>query len=298
MPEREADMRAEAEVRSGDAHGEGVFWSQEHQLLYWTDIDGERVWTYSPERREPKPWPTPGKVCCFSTRKGRPWWEVIAAFADGFAFLNLTTGERRDIAAIDADRPGLRLNDGRTDRQGRFIAGGMNAGTGAPTASVWRLDPDLTVTRLFGDVAVANGTCFSPDGRTMWFADSGKGEIEAFDYDPATGEPTRRRPVAKCAAPGVPDGSCVDSEGYVWNAVWEGYRVARYAPDGRLERVIDVPVRKPSCCAFGGADLATLYITTSRQGESAEQLAAEPLAGSLFSVRPGVTGLADAAFAG
>lgn len=291
-------MQPEVAVHANDAHGEGVFWSPEHHRLYWTDILGERVWTYEPDRRDARAFATPGKVCCFATRKGRAWHEVVAAFADGFAFLDLLTGSRTDIAKVDAGLKGVRLNDGRTDRQGRFLAGGMNEDSSAPIASMWRLDPDLTVTRLFGDVACANGACFSPDGRTFWYADSGKGDIEAFDYDTETGVPSRRRSVAKTAAPGVPDGSCVDAEGFVWNAVWEGYRVVRYAPDGRIDRVVRVPVRKPTCCAFGGDDLGTLFITSSRLGESAESLAAEPLAGCLFAIRPGIVGFHDEAFAG
>ena len=171
--------------------------------------------------------------CAVSPRApGRPWNEVVAGFAEGFAFLDLESGVRREIARIEADTPGLRLNDGRTDRQGRFLAAGMNEASSAPLASMWRLDADLKVTRLFGGVHVGNGTCFSPDGRTLWHADSGKGDLEAFDYEPATGALSRRRVVARTESPGFPDGACVDAEGYVWNAIWEGYRVARYAPDG------------------------------------------------------------------
>ena len=291
-------MKAEVVVSSQAAHGEGVFWSVEHQLLYWTDAYGQLVWTYAPDRNEAKSFRTPGKVCCFATRAGRPWNEVVAGFSDGFAFLDLLTGAREDIAKIDPDIPGLRLNDGRTDRQGRFIAGGMDEMTFEPRASVWRLDGDRRIERLFGDVRVANGACFSPDGRVYYFADSPARAIEAFDYDVATGTPSRRRKIADSASPGAPDGSCVDAEGFIWNAVWEGYRVARYAPDGRLDRTIEVPVRKPSCCAFGGADLSTLYIITSRAGESPEDLAAHPASGDLFAVRPGVAGLADTPFAG
>ena len=154
----------------------------------------------------------------------------------------------------------------------------------ARISSVWRLDADLTVTRLFGEVGCANGTCFSPDGRTMWFADSATRRNRGFRI---RSRPRERRDgartVARTPPPGVPDGSCVDSEGFVWNAVWEGYRVERYAPDGRLDRVIEVPVRKPTCCAFGGKDLSTLFITTSRLGETPEDLAREPLAGALFA---------------
>jgi L-arabinonolactonase len=291
-------MRAQIAVECRDQHGEGVFWSRAHALLYWTDILGERVWTYSPTRKEAKSWATPGKVCCFATRKNQPWHSVVAGFADGFAFLDLLTGARETIAAVDASLPENRLNDGRTDRQGRLVAGGMNEGSGAPTASVWRLDPDLRVSLLFAEVACANGICFSPEGATMWFADSPKSAIEAFDYDGETGVASRRRAVAAVAAPGIPDGSCVDAQGFVWNAVWEGSRVVRYAPDGRVDRVVEVPVRKPTCCAFGGEDLATLYITSSRLGETETDLADHPMSGCLFAIRPGVSGLADAPFVG
>jgi L-arabinonolactonase len=165
-----------------------------------------------------------------------------------------------------------------------------------PIASVFRLDPDLSVHRLFEEVGCANGTCFSADGRTMWFADSAKAEIEAFDYDIATGTPSNRRRIARIS--GVPDGSCIDSEGYVWNVVWEGYRVDRYAPDGRLDRTVELPVKKVTCCAFGGNDLSTLFITTSRYAESEHDLAARPTAGGLYAVRPGIAGILDAPFAG
>ena len=291
-------MQGELLLDCRNMHGEGIFWSAHHGLVYWTDIHGEHVHTFDPVTAQMRRIAVPGRVCCFATREGRRWNEVVAAFSDGFALLDLVTGVRRDIAAFEPSKPTTRLNDGRTDRQGRFVAGGMDDAGLKPISSVWRLDSDLSLTQLFDGVGCANGACFSPDGRTYWFADSPTCAIEAFDYDIATGTPTNRRVVANTAAPGVPDGSCVDSEGYVWNAVWEGYRVDRYAPDGTLDRTIQIPVAKPTCCAFGGADLGTLYITTSRLGESEERLAREPAAGGLFAVRPGVTGLVDAPFAG
>jgi L-arabinonolactonase len=294
----EAQLQARLLLDCRNQHGEGVLWSAADALLMWTDIDGRRVCTYDPVTAEFHQYPTPGKVCCFAPRTGRPWSQIVAAFSDGFAFLDLLTGERRDIAAIEQDKPTTRMNDGRTDRQGRFIAGGMDEAARAPISSVWRLDPDLSVIQLFDGVACANGTCFAPDGRTLWFADSVKGEIERFDYDNATGSISSRRSIARTPAPGVPDGSCVDAEGFVWNAVWEGYRLQRYAPDGRLVATIDVPVKKPTCCAFGGPDLDTLFITSSRLGESESDLEREPSAGSLFSIKPGVRGFIDQPFAG
>jgi L-arabinonolactonase len=292
-------MRAELVLDCRNQHGEGVFWSAEHGLLYWTDIHGEQISTYAPHSGVSRSYPTPGRVCCFATRKGRPANEVVAAFADGFAFLDLATAKRTPIASFEPEKPTTRLNDGRTDPKGRFIAGGMDEKALEPISSVWRLDPDLTLTRLFDGVACANSTCFSPDGRSMYFADSPTREIVAFAYDPDKGTLGAKRTVAKLPPDsGVPDGSCVDGEGYIWNAVWEGYRVERRAPDGRLDRVIDVPVKKPTCCAFGGADLGTLYITSSRLAETDEALAREPVAGGLFKAMPGIRGIADPPFAG
>ena len=160
-----------------------------------------------------------------------------------------------------------------------------------------RSGPKLT--KLLDGVRCANSTCFSPDGRTMYFADSPEREISAFEYDPATGAVgVRRVLVSGATGKGVPDGSCVDADGFIWNAVWEGSRVERYAPDGRLDMIIEVPVAKPTCVAFGGVNLDTLFITTSRLGSRQEDLAREPGAGALFAVKPGVRGVEDAAFAG
>jgi L-arabinonolactonase len=289
-------VRADLVVDCRNTHGEGVLWSHEHGLLMWTDINGERIWTYDPATGSEYSYKTPGRVGCFAPRGGRPSHELIAAFADAFAFLDLSTGKREDIAPFEPDLPTTRLNDGRTDRAGRFIAGGMDEAALAPISAVWRVDPDLSVTRLFGGVSCANSACFSPDGKVMYFADSPTKTIVAYDYEPASGHLGDKRVLAK--VDGIPDGSCVDSEGCVWNAVWEGYRVERWSPDGKLIQALEVPVRKPTCCAFGGADLATLYITTSRLMEDDDSLRQEPTAGSLYSVRPGARGLADTPFAG
>jgi L-arabinonolactonase len=277
-------------------HGEGVLWNALDQRLWWTDIHGKTLWAYDPVGREAERYDAPDRICCFAPRRDGT---LVAAFADGFAFFDPRTGRRDDIAPFEPDLPQTRLNDGRTDRQGRFIAGGVDERDFAPLSSVWRLDPDLTLTRLFGAVACANSTCFSPDGRTMYFTDSPECEIVAFDYDPGTGALGAKRSLASLPkGQGVPDGSCVDAEGFVWNAVWEGYRVDRFAPGGGLDRSIPVPVAKPTCAAFGGPDLDILFITTSRLGTVPEILDREPHSGGLYAVRPGVKGLIDQPFAG
>ena len=222
----------------------------------------------------------------------------MAAFADGFAFFDPKTGRRDNIAAFEPDLPQTRLNDGRTDREGNFIAGGMDEKDLAPVSSVWRLSADLNLTRLFGSVRCANSTCFSPDGRTMYFADSPECEIVAFDYSPGIGISGEKRTIAKLPkGRGVPDGSCVDAGGFIWNAVWEGHALSGSARR-RLDRRIEVPVAKPTCVAFGGADLDTSSSRTSRLGSSAELLEREAHSGGLYAAQPGVKGLIDAPVAG
>ena len=289
-------MQAELILDCGNLHGEGVLWNPADSRLWWTDIHGKTLWSYDPVTKTAQTYPSPSRICCFAPRRDGTF---VAAFDDGFGFFDPRTGKREDIAPFEPDLPQTRLNDGRTDRQGRFIAGGMDEKDLAPLSSVWRLDPDLKLTRLFNSVRCANSTCFSPDGRTMYFADSPECEIVAFDYDPESGTVGRKRSVAALPKDrGVPDGSCVDAEGFIWNAVWEGYRVDRFAPDGRLDRSIETPIMKPTCVAFGGPDLDILFITTSRLGSSEETLKREPHSGGLYAVRPGLKGLVDPPFAG
>ena len=289
-------MQADLVLDCRNLHGEGVLWNALDGRLWWTDIHGKTLWSYDPVTAAAESYGVPDRICCFAPRRDGT---IVAAFADGFAFFDPKSGRRDDIAAFEPDLPQTRLNDGRTDRQGRLVAGGMDEKNDEPVSSVWRLDADLQLTRLFNSVRCANSTCFSPDGRTMYFADSPEGEIVAFNYDPATGAIGAKRSVAHLPkGKGVPDGSCVDAEGFIWNAVWEGHRVDRFAPNGRLDRSFRVPVAKPTCVAFGGPDLDTLFITTSRLGSSPELMEREPHAGSLYAVRPGVKGLIDPPFAG
>jgi sugar lactone lactonase YvrE len=146
---------------------------------------------------------------------------------------------------------------------------------------------------------VPNSLCWSPDGRTMYFSDGREPVIDAFDYDPATGTPSWRREFARLpAGSGVPDGAAVDADGFVWCAIYGGGAVHRYAPDGRLDRAVPLPVSQPTSCAFGGPALDTLYVTTARQRLSEEQLAAQPLAGALLALDVGVRGLPEPEFRG
>jgi L-arabinonolactonase len=279
--------------------GEGAVWNDADRHLWWTDIEGRLLWTYEPESGRCASGQTAERVGCFAPRRNGEGF--VVAFSSGFALYDPATGWRQDIVAFEPDQPDTRLNDGRTDRQGRLIAGGFDEkGGGRLISSVVRLDPDLTATTLFSEVGCANGICFSPEGQTLYFADSMRAEIWAFVYDPETGGLGEKRVVAtiKGNRPGIPDGSCIDAEGCIWNAEWDGGAIVRWTPDGRIDRVVELPVPRPTCVTFGGADYGTLYITTARAGLSEAQLAKAPLSGGLFALRPGVKGVADSPFAG
>jgi len=289
-------MEAGLILECKNQHGEGIFWNPSDGLVWWTDIEGGTLWSFDPETMQSHSIAMQERVCCFAPRQSGG---LIVAFANRVSSLDIESGAEEKICDFEPDNPDTRLNDGRTDRQGRLIVGGMNEVTGAATSSVIRIDGDLAVSTLIERVSCANSICFSPDGLTMYFADTPDREIVAYDYDPANGIPSGRRVHASFAQePGLPDGSCVDAEGGVWNAEWEGGRVVRIAPDGKIDRIIEVPVSKPTCCTFGGPDMDTLFITTSRLMSDAETLAKEPSSGGLFSVKPGVTGTIDVPFSG
>ena len=171
----------------------------------------------------------------------------------------------------------------------------MHNVTRAPEGVLYRLDGRTLVAKHSG-ICIPNSLAWSPDGRTMYFADSLRYTIFAYDYDPASGEMSGERVFATSSKPAFADGSTVDAEGYLWNAEFNGWRVVRYAPDGRVDRVIEVPTHRPTCCTFGGPDLDILYITTASQQMSADELARQPLAGSLLAMKPGVCGLTEARF--
>ena len=289
-------MLAELLLDCRNQHGEGIIWNPADCRVWWTDIEGHALWSYDPENGDSKSYPMPDRVGCFAPRaKGG----LIIAFADRVSLFGLDGGDEVVVHLFEPENAETRLNDGRTDRAGRFVLGGMNEVSGKANSSVILIDTDLSVRTLFEGVSCTNSTCFSPDGGTMFFADTPDREIVAFDYDNTTGALSNRRPHGDFSdEPGLPDGSCVDAEGGVWNAEWEGRRLVRVSPDGQIDRIIDVPVWKPTCCTFGGPNLDTLFITTSRLMSSPDVLKKEPDSGGLFAVKPGVSGVIDAPFNG
>ncbi len=277
--------------------GEEPAWSVDEQKLFWIDIEKSELWRYDPETGDTKVWKTPERVASFAFREEGG---LIVAFESGLAFYDPENGDIEKIQDIEPDLATTRMNDGRCDRQGRFIVGGMDeSDNGEAISNVYRVDNDLGVHKIISGVACANSTCFSPDGQVMYFADSPTGEIWAYDYDTNTGAIANKRVFTDFSdQPGIPDGSIVDAEGFLWNAQWNGYRVIRYRPDGTADRVLDMPVMNPTCVVFGGKDLDVLYVTTARYLMTPEQIEAEPLSGGLFAVKVDVKGLNEPKFCG
>jgi sugar lactone lactonase YvrE len=208
---------------------------------------------------------------------------------------DLDTGAKSMLAPFEADKPGNRPNDGRVDPTGGFWIGSMGRANSRETApgAVYQYKAGGFIT-ILRDIKVPNSTCFSPDGRTAYFTDAGE-VIRKCPIDPTTGLPVGEWSDFAASPEGLghADGSVVDSEGYLWSARWGGSAVVRFAPDGHVDRVVTLPVSRVTCPAFGGADLRTLYITTAREGLSADQLAKEPHAGSVFALQVDVPGLPE-----
>jgi len=186
--------------------------------------------------------------------------------------------------------PRTRMNDGACDPQGRFWAGSMAYDETPGAGTLYRMDRDGTVSAVVTGVTISNGLGWSPDGATMYYADTGAATLDAFDFDPERGDLDRRRTLVRFEGDGVGDGLCVDDEGCVWVAMWGGAQVRRYGPDGRLLTIVPMPVSQPTACCFAGPDRTTLVVTSARDGLAPEALAAQPDAGRVFVVDAGVGG--------
>jgi sugar lactone lactonase YvrE len=287
---------AQCVVRSEDVLGECTVWCDRDQVLWWVDIRTPSLKRYNPANGEVRAVSVSEAIGSFGlTRSGDT---MIAGMKSGLYMLDPGSGALKLVAAPERDIPGNRFNDGRCDRGGRFWAGTMSDGPRVPSGSLYRLDSDRTCTHIRGGIVIPNSIAWSPDDRVMYFADTHLHTIWAYDFDLATGAMRNERVFADCTnQPGRPDGSCVDADGCLWNAEYAGWRVVRYTPDGKIDRVVELPVSNPTCCCFGGKGLDTLYISTARQRLTPEQLAREPLAGCVFAASPGVRGLPEARFA-
>lgn len=269
------NLKAERVLDSGDELGECPIWDERKGALWWVDIHGRAIKRYDGTNVRIMPMPQmPGSIAL--RRDGG----LLVALESGVFLLG--TEEPQLLARPPEHQASLRFNDGRCDRAGRFWVGTLAEPDFQPRGVLYRVERDGSSRAFRTGIQVPNSIAWSPDGRTMYFADSPRHKIWAFDYDAARGEISGER-VFATPHPGFPDGSCVDADGGLWNAEWGARRVVRYTPAGKIDRIVEVPADKPSCCCFGGAQLDTLYITTADRA-------------GLFAVAPGVRGLAESRF--
>ncbi len=284
--------------------GECPLWSAAEQVLYWVDISARRIHSFNPATGQDRQWATPCEPGCIGLAASGG---LVAALRDGFYRLDTVGGNLRKIAeapGLPYDPATMRFNDGRCDAAGRFWAGAMYEPRTAETAGVFVLERG-EVREGWGPaqaagVKVSNGLAFSPDGRFVHQSDTPNHLIYRLPFDLAAGKVGAREVFASCAANrsdpdygGRPDGAAFDSEGNYWSAQYEGGRVLRFSPSGEVTGVVQVPARRTTMIAFGGADLKTLYITTAREGATPEELARQPFAGGLFAIDVDVAGRAE-----
>ncbi len=303
-------VRIECVVACQNHLGESPIWDPRDGLLYWVDGTGPRVgnpsiWRLDPRTGATETWRTEKDIGAMVLREAGG---AVLAMSDGFYFFNFESdGPPELITRIEADEPRSRLNDGKVDRRGRFFAGAMDDKEELGLCGLWRLDPDLTTTRVDDGIICSNGPCWSPDDRTFYFADTFREELWAYDYDIETGAVSNRRVFASSRSlPGLYDGSTVDAEGCVWNAMVIGGELVRYTPDGEIERQIGMPVRNITSLIFGGEELDVLYVTSMARVQHpavhdrfAPELRPQFQAGSVFAVTGlGIRGLPEPRFAG
>ncbi|MFD4626388.1 SMP-30/gluconolactonase/LRE family protein [Streptomyces sp. NPDC058475] len=280
----------EVAVRAEATLGEGPTWDSAAQRLIWVDILGSRVHTYDPVSGRRTVMVTEQHVGAAKPRAGGG---LVVNLRDGVGLYGPPGNGEAFRWPHREPVPGRRGNDAAVAPDGALWFGTMRYDEAPGGGTLSRLAPDGTVRTVLTDVAVSNGTGWSPDGRLMYYIDSPTRRVDVFDV----GEdqlPVDRRTLAVIGeGEGFPDGLTVDADGCVWVALWDGGAVRRYTPDGDLDRVIELPVRRPTACAFGGADLADLYITTARTGLDAPH----PMSGSLLVVPGAGKGLPQPAFA-
>lgn len=290
--------QAELVLDARNGVGESPVWDSARQCLWWVDIPGKALWCWHSASGQARHWPTPEQTGCIALAAGSdalPHGQWIAAMETGVA--RLTPQEDGQVGfewvtRIEQPEAGMRFNDGRCDRQGRLRAGTMvmDMSLARAAGSLYALD-DAQLRPLQGGFITPNGMAFSPDGRTMYLSDSHPNvqTVWVCDYDTATGTPHHPRVLIDFKPlPGRPDGAAVDADGGYWICGNDAGLVHRFTPEGRLDRSLAVPVKKPAMCAFGGAGLDTLFVTSIRPGGD---LADQPLAGGVFALRPGVRGL-------
>jgi sugar lactone lactonase YvrE len=279
---------------AGQTLGESASWCARTQMLWWIDIRAPQVKRWNSATGAIDVWTMP-ELCGAVVPTHAA--EVVVALRAGLRLLDPRTGALMPLATLETGHPEHRLNEAKCDRQGRLWCGSMWDFGKHPTGGLYRVSTDLQTRKVRSAITIPNGIGFAPDGRCMYFVDTATGCIEMAPYDTDAGLPASWRTlVGADAAPGRPDGSTVDADGCIWNTRFGAGCIARFTPQGKLDRLIRLPVSQPTSCSFGGPDLDTLFVTSATQRLSPEALAAEPMAGALLALRLDVQGLAEPPF--
>jgi len=285
-------------VDSQDSLGEGIIWSGEYEALFWVDIEARRLHRYRLVGSEHQVWELPFRASGLATRSGGG---LVLATDVGVCSFDLKTGIAELLVVLEPQRPDNRSNEAKCDSDGRFWVGTMDARAKTKSGALYRVGHDLAVQRVVDGMGIPNTLVWSHDGRSLYSGDSMDSVIYRYDYHAARGEivaSSRVEFVSTRDELACPDGSTIDAEGHLWNCQWDGGRVVRYAPDGSISRIVQLPVTRPTTCTFGGAALDTLFISTARVGLNPEQLRGQPNAGNVLAFRPGVNGVSEPSFLG
>ncbi len=282
--------RAELFTEPCTFHGEGPFWDAGNDRLLLVDMLAGALVEVDAEggatRHE-----LGGVAAAIRARRDGGY---VLATENRFALLSADLTVQQQLPPVFTD-PKIRMNDGGCDPQGRFYVGTMAYDETPGAGTLYRLDPDGSVDVTLRDVTISNGLQWNRAGDTVFYADTPTGRVDSFSFDPAPAAFTDRRTFTEISGGGNPDGMAIDEEDGIWVALWGGSAVHRYDPAGRLDLVVQLPVTNVTACAFGGPDLRTLFITTSRQGLDADD---QPEAGAVFRYDAGVRGAPQHAFAG
>ena len=271
--------------------GESPMWSVRERAFYWLDGRSDAIYRLDPQSGARAMWSVPSRVNALApTATG-----LVVAMKSGISLLDTTSGLFTQIAPAPFSRSDMRMNDAKADRAGRFWFGTMQEDGSEPAGALYRFAAGGAPVQVDAAYTVPNGFAWSPDDRRMYIADSRLKTIFVYDYDLASGAATNRRPFV-VSARGSCDGATVDSAGFVWSACPGGSALTRYAPDGSVDRIVDLPVERPTSVVFGGEDLRTIYITTATRAIPEERLAQQPWAGNVLALRVDVPGLPEAVF--
>ena len=268
--------------------GECCLWDDVPRILWWVDVLEPALWSRDDItgtiRRHPIRARRLGSIAL------RAKGGLLLACDDGLYAYDPATGAQTFLVDPEPGVNGHRKNDGRADSAGNFWIGTLRETDYAAVGAIYRVAPNLSVVCIANDLAIPNALAFDPARGRMYYADTRAYCIQVRDYDAATGKLGVPAVFATTQAPARPDGSCIDAEGFIWNAEYAGGRVVRYAPSGEIDRRIDLPVSHPTCVCFGGPDLDRLYVTSAIEPLSSTQRAAEPLAGKVLSLDVGIRG--------